>query len=440
MADVRRGMGLALPVGLSLMPLAYLVWLCVRLHVDVPFWDQWELVGRLDLMDQGLLRVRDVWAQHNEHRPLFPILLMLGLARASGWNTALEIAAGVIMGAGIFVIYFHHLLVAWRSRGGAPLWLLPAISLLVFSPAQWENWLWGWQISAIMGVLATVAALVLICGERSTRARDSVAIACAVVATYSFAAGLVTWLVGALAIVLTPEDRRPSRLALWGGAAVVVFFSYFYDYHAPAGHASLASTLDGPEGVWTVPLFIAKYLGAPLASVQENRAAVLGVIALTVYALMVTRGWSLRRDPAFMFPAAVGLQTLIVATVSAGGRAAAGSGQALSSRYTTMSAPMWVALLMLLALVVRTGLATARPQAGRALLAAAIILAALLSSATGWTSVPVAEARSAYLRPARRALITGRNPAMMGRLYPEPALLKERRAILRMLHMSVFRD
>src|SRR4051794_2788618 len=49
--------------------------------VDVPSWDQWELVGLLVKSSHGELRFADLHAQHNEHRVLFPRLLMLGLAR-----------------------------------------------------------------------------------------------------------------------------------------------------------------------------------------------------------------------------------------------------------------------------------------------------------------------------------------------------------------------
>ena len=100
------------PAVLALVPPAYLIWLCVTLHVDVPFWDAWELVPRLDRLDSGTLTLRDVWGQHNEHRPMFPILLMLGLARVSGWNIGLEIAANVLLGVGIFAVFVRYLMTA----------------------------------------------------------------------------------------------------------------------------------------------------------------------------------------------------------------------------------------------------------------------------------------------------------------------------------------
>src|SRR5262245_66262055 len=82
----------ALAALLALLPLAYLVRMCIVHFVDVPFWDQWELVPRLDHLYAGTLTVADLWGQNNEHRPLFPIATMLALARLSGWSTGWEVA------------------------------------------------------------------------------------------------------------------------------------------------------------------------------------------------------------------------------------------------------------------------------------------------------------------------------------------------------------
>ena len=80
---------LGLAVGLGLP-----VFLCFnfiyRFGVDVPFWDQWELVPFLDLWASGTLSLGDLFSQHNEHRIFFPRLIMLLLAAATGWNSRAE--------------------------------------------------------------------------------------------------------------------------------------------------------------------------------------------------------------------------------------------------------------------------------------------------------------------------------------------------------------
>jgi hypothetical protein len=53
--------------------------------------------------------------------------------------------------------------------------------------------------------------------------------------------------------------------------------------------------------------------------------------------------------------------------------------------------------------------------------------------------VHIVAGRSETLRFARRGLITGRSDALLGLLYPNVPVLRERRATLMRLRLSVFR-
>jgi len=49
--------------------------------ITIPYWDQWEFVPLLEKLHNHTLTLNDLWSQHNEHRILFPKILMLLLAR-----------------------------------------------------------------------------------------------------------------------------------------------------------------------------------------------------------------------------------------------------------------------------------------------------------------------------------------------------------------------
>lgn len=52
-----------------------IVFLCTLVHsfgVNVPFWDDWEMVPLFQKYDAGNLTLSDLLAQHNEHRIFFP--------------------------------------------------------------------------------------------------------------------------------------------------------------------------------------------------------------------------------------------------------------------------------------------------------------------------------------------------------------------------------
>jgi hypothetical protein len=428
----------AIPYVIALLPLAYLIWMCARFYVDVPFWDAWELVPRLDRLDAGTMTFRDFWGQHNEHRPLFPIALMLLMARASGWNVSLEIAANVMMGIGIFFVWVRYLRTAWAADGAAPGWLAPFIAVLVFSPSQWENWTWGWQITALMGTLATMLCLYLASTATERVHRFAGALICAVWSTYSFAAGLVLWVSGALATGCNAGRQRRRRLGIWtlvGGGTIA---SYFYDYQRPP-QPSILDNFRSLAAFRIFVVFVAKYLGGPICAYSPVAAVVAGLTVAVVFAGLAWRLRACYRDPVYLFPLTVGLQAIGVGVIAASGRAWIGSDQALASRYATIAIPVWCATAALAMLLVRQQREKPRRMALSAVLAAALI--AVLASAwiVGEYGVLEARARANYLQGARRGLITG-NVHLMQRLYPNLVVVKQRRAILRMLGMSVFRE
>jgi hypothetical protein len=54
--------------------------LIFRDGVDTPFWDEWDRTAPLfEKMAAGTLGFADFFAQHNEHRILFPRLIFFGL-------------------------------------------------------------------------------------------------------------------------------------------------------------------------------------------------------------------------------------------------------------------------------------------------------------------------------------------------------------------------
>ena len=107
--------------------------LIFRDGVDIPFWDEWDGTAPLfEKMAAGTLGFADFFAQHNEHRILFPRLIFFGLGRLTHWNVRAE----------LFVIWFLALVclfIIWQmtrrsSRKDSSFWLLFSASVLLFSP------------------------------------------------------------------------------------------------------------------------------------------------------------------------------------------------------------------------------------------------------------------------------------------------------------------
>ena len=427
-----------IPWLLAAIPAGVLVAQVARYGVDVPFGDQWELVPLLDAWHAGTLRLADLLAYHNEHRPLVSRVLLFGLALASGWNIRLELAISVAVALGTLLILIWS---ARRAGGGSPrtmTLLAPVFAVLVCSTKQWENWLWGWQLTVFLNVAASVALFVLLTRDRLTARRLIGGLLAALVATYSFASGLAVWPLGAWAIVRSSSPSRRAFLALWVLVGSTVVLPYLAVLLGGGGTASVMATgLTAGVG-FEILLYLAKYLGTPLFG-RSVTAAVAGAAGLTVFVTM--SAWELRAAaagrPRFGF-VLIGIYAMLGGVMAATGRVGMGTDQAMSSRYVTMSAPFWIALLVLIAGRPLPAMSDDRWRivALRSLLVAIVAVAAVRAS---YLSFPALAQRHARLEAGRAALIAGDGDRFT-LLYPDRQLVEARRATLLRLGLSVFRE
>jgi hypothetical protein len=431
-------MSQAVAVLLALVPFAYLIRLVVLRTVDVPLGDEWGIVLRLDHWRAGTLSIMDFWGQHNEHRPLFPIALLLPLARLTDWDTRWEIGLTVGLGVAIFAVYCAYLRSAWRAHGGAPIWLVPVFAMLLFSPIQWENWLWGWQVTEMLCALASVWAACL-AARGLVGARFFGATACAVVATYSFASGLLVWPVHAAGIVIAGGARRLTRLTIWTAAAGVTYATYFYQFQRPPDQPSMLLNFASLHAFAWYVHFVVMSLGCPIAGPHAGAATIAGVAVLVLFAALAFGLRSFRADPVYLFPLLIGLQAVLSAAVTGLGRSWLGVESALTSRYTTLAMPLWCATMSLAVLWRPPDLAPVRARALTAIKVVAIV--AILAEGVLGTRAGVyaASGRSEILMFARRGLLTGTSDALLKQLMPNVEAIREWRRTAMRLHVTVFR-
>ena len=457
---------------LALVPLAFLIWVVVQYAVDVPFMDQWELVPLLEKTYHGDLTFHDLWAQHNEHRIIFPQLIMLLLARLTHWNIHYELAVNITFALGIFAVFAYQVKITGRRRGVARLpGAIPAISLIVFSISQFENWLWGWQLQMFLNLLAVAGGIVLLANDPFRWWKFAAAALLGIVATYSFANGALFWPIGLLLllIVKTGAGKRRAATAGWILIGALTLGTYFHHYQKPEYHPSLNLIFKTPV---EYAVFVFKYLGTIYTqilggnvrdvSADSDLAFVFGLAGTVATGWA---GWTLLRrkiaDPGTLFP----YFGLILYSVGSGlvtgvGRLGFGTDQALASRYSTMVVPLWVSLVVFLILL-RTGGDRApnadpaqkqrrerpappgcRPIAGWLLLTAVIMLVLGSVCATDGAKV-----LSRIQTSGRNCLLNvAANPASetdyqrLRFVYPRPADVMERYPILVKHRLSVFRD
>ena len=429
----------------ALPPLA-LVLFVAQYGVSVPYGDEWDLIPLLEKSYTGQLTLRDLWAPHNEHRIFFPHLLMLGLARLTHWNIGYELASNLVIAASIFALLSNQLCITARETGCSTLRsLLPVVSLATFSLAQFENWLWGWQVQVFLGVLASVGCIMLLTNGNLMWRRFLLSGVLGAFASYSFASGLVLWPLGfgLISLISVPTIRlRAQLLAAWSLMGCLAVFLYFHHHTSPgpagAPDRILNRILDGSSDYVN---YVANYLGGictqydleSAGAVERNEAFFCGMglifgLALTYGVLVGHRIISNRVLLPYLGLAAYSFAAALVTSM---GRIHLGSVQALSSRYTTIAAPAWIALLVFLVLLGN------KSPPWRAL--SSIAMLAVVSLILVGSVIAVFPAKGLARRLAQnKAHLLSLDLAGLDETYASREVIAERYQILALRHLALW--
>ncbi len=420
-----------------LLPPAALVLFLIWHGLRVPYWDAWELAPLLERWSGGTLEWRHLWRPHNAHRIVLPRLIMLVLAEASNWNHRWELALNALLGLGIFAVWARLAFLLQRYYGLAAYgWLYAALSLGVFSLAQWRNWMWGWQMQIFLCVLLSLLALLLLLPPGGQRPRAGLALICAVLASFSFAAGLAVWPAGILGLALHMAlvQQRGVRRAvlLWSAAGLLTCALYLYGFETPSGRA-----MQPFSAAWVFEsiVYLFAFLGGPLFPWAGQGAACAGALMTGAWVALGARLiWKQPRARAALpLLSALFLAALGSAALSAFGRGEEGISHALASRYATLALPAALSLLLISAMVL---MQTQGPFRAVTSLALSLLLLLLAASSTwGWHE---GSQRGDYYNAARMPLLRGEPPEGYARLYPAQEKLEARREWLERNHYSVF--
>lgn len=337
---------------LALLPGLYVTQLIARYGVNVPYADEFTLAPFFVKAHDHSLTVSDLFAQHNEHRYFFTNMLFIAIGFAAHGDVRAEMFFSVVLAA------LSSLNLWFLLRKTAPLsieqrlFVLFLFNLFLFSPAQAENWTWGFQFVllfcnylATCGILAAFSSLAL-------PRKVVICAALAVVANFSFGAGALLWAVTFPLALLAPTRMSwKSRMAwafAWGTVALGAIALYFFEYVKPPFHPTIAASTNPLDYFF----YVTTFLGAHLSRAAP---ALVGSILLILWCTGVAYAFRFRRDSDLtrrMLPwFALGGYALLNALLAAAARIGFGINQALDSRYTSFSLYLSVATLGLCAIL-----------------------------------------------------------------------------------------
>ena len=340
---------------LYLIPVVLLIGFVANFSVNVPIDDEWRLASLFEKIAEGNINFNDFWALHSNHRIVFPKIIIAVLAFASQWNINYQLCVSIGLAVVTFIA-LYKLSSMQVKNAGDNLWHLANIltCILLFSLVQYENWLWGFQLAWFLVNLCFVAAVYVLSSDRKLlpSLRISIAAVFCFVASFSLAQGLLSWLAAIPAVVALEGNaaQQRKRLIVWMLLFVATCAIYSIDYH-PSRKTSIISLLNKPLVV--IDYFLS-LLGSPIVR-SSGISALVGLLIFGSFLFLAVHfGRKISEHREALPWLSIGLFSVLSALFITAGRAEFGAIQAIeSSRYTTNSILLLIALVQLGQLFVR---------------------------------------------------------------------------------------
>ncbi|MEY2483311.1 MAG: hypothetical protein QOK24_1839 [Verrucomicrobiota bacterium] len=374
-AAQRRKTVVLLICAVALVPMVRLTWMVRHYGVEVPTLDDWEMAELIVKAHNGQLAFADLFAQQQEGRTILPKLIFVLSAARGHWDVRDQMMISVVCcwltAAGIFLLL---------RRSGLNLaalaisfWL---IAITIFSPAQFELWIFASGFPSFLPGLFIVAGLVAVGTNLSTFWKFLICAVLATASSFSLPHGLLAWGLTFPALFLIQHLRRwRSWLAAWLVVCAICAAGYFRGYHKPADLPTFAP----PASAMEYARFILEFLGGGLAysfkDQPETSAAIFGAVQIALFFAALIYSLRRLRDRVFVSRTipwfALGSYAIGSAVLACLGRVGYGARYALASRYVTFSLFLTIAVIALVAIIVTELVTASRSTRSRALIFAA---------------------------------------------------------------------
>ncbi|MEP6699099.1 MAG: hypothetical protein ABJB09_05145, partial [Verrucomicrobiota bacterium] len=430
---------------IALLPMLHMTWMVRHYGINVPTLDDWEMAALISHAQTGQLKFSEIFAQQQEGRTILPKLIFILSAADGNWDVRdqmmLSVLACWLTAAGLLILLQRTALK--KPARAVCLWL---IALTLFTPAQFELWIFASGFPSFLPALFLVAGLVVIGTRLATGWKFFLCAAFATASSFSLPHGLLAWALTFPVLIMTKPSRRwPWWLGGWLVICALCAAFYFWGYHKPAYLPAFAPTVS----LFEYARFFLQFLGGGLAYALKNQPSLAaeifgaGQLLLFLFAL----GFTARRfrDRAFLarvFPwFALGMYALGSAFLATLGRVGYGAPYALASRYVAFSIYLTIAVVVLLAIIAQESMQNSARTRASVLIPCAILLLAYLIPyrVCAANTLYFLRALSAKDRLAHAAVlfsgVIDTSDTIVKTTYPSARAVKESAADLDRLHL-----
>jgi len=354
-----------------------------------PYWDEILYLPLYNQLNQGTLSIKDLFFLQNNHRPFFPRIITLTLAKISSWNELTILYCSLSCVIALFII-LGYIIKSEKKEDNKNIVnkyikfiSLCYVSLFLFSWSQMENWVWGLQLMMFITNLLCVLILFFIYKYEMNLSVLIICILLSISASLSFANGLLIWFVSLPFLIYKiakAKKQNYSLLLIWILCAIAVMSLYFTNYHTP----SISKTNETTNLIHKF-LYFLLYIGSPISGfifsppwhgnkIPEPHVIqyIFGIAGILIWLVLLYKTKNsifteiqyckhekgiqilLKKQvqkieaDEYLFWKCLSLFSIFSGILVTLGRSQIGLGQALSSRYITTACLFWCSIIGML--------------------------------------------------------------------------------------------
>lgn len=256
----------------------------INLHsLDWHAWADWKRIPEFYAFKPG------------DHVLALPFAVYLVVSELSHFDQRAEIA--------ITIATLIVQIAVYRSVVSKSAWMTLILSVIVFNPARYMDFIWGYQFTIALSIMFAILGLAALhrlgSSEHAFWRTVVIGLACMAAAIFSSAAGYFG-LVGAAVMVAAMRVEARRKLA-----ALIVIGTAFIAFYLPLRPPSHALITDWQRDV----LYVLTALGGVLWSTPVglfsfpiNVRSVTGAVLIVLFVVALWRAWTLDRMREIAFP------------------------------------------------------------------------------------------------------------------------------------------
>jgi hypothetical protein len=330
---------------LVLLPAITIAYLIIEYAVPLPVMDDWPMGWFLCKTSSGFFSLNDLIAQSNETRPVIPRLALIILTFFTGWNVYYHMALTFLLACMISFNIYKLCTIIFPDIKNIHALLMMVANLMVFSPLQHQNWLWGIQFIVFIPIFCLTLSLLIYYSNYSDSFKLLASILLCIISTYSYANGMICWFLLIPVLVYQNYRNRNFRklLTIFLLAMILCITMYFINYVKPSHHPQFDYAISHLLKAFE---YFTAFIGSPVSGRYGNNNSISifisGITVILIFLLFIINIFHNIRNKYYMNRTLpwllIALYSLFSAIITTVGRSGFGTYlQALDSRYTTFS-------------------------------------------------------------------------------------------------------